>query len=65
MFLYKYLNVLVISQLLKNMFLYFISKLYIASPLDKTFRVRLSLRFQKVRFQNSDFKMCNLKKNDF
>jgi len=25
-------------------------------------RVRLGLRFQKMRFQNSDFKMCDLKK---
>jgi hypothetical protein len=25
-------------------------------------RVRLDLRFQKVRFKNNDFKMCDLKK---
>jgi len=25
-------------------------------------RFRLGLRFQKVRFKNSDFKMCDLKK---
>jgi len=33
----------------------------VPSP-DPFFWVRLSLRFQKMRFKNSDFKMCDLKK---
>jgi hypothetical protein len=28
----------------------------------RTVMVRLDLQFQKVRFKNNDFKMCNLKK---